>query len=273
MNRRFGVEIEMVAGRAAVAVSVAETLAAMTDAAEVGIRRVPYGGDNGDCYYDISSELGTWRVKDDPSIGAEELSTELVTPPLTMEHAHVLEEVVRTLESLAADGGVAVTELCGIHVHTDAKDLMEHRHLGHLLELVALHEGMICEGIGMLKSRRDYASRADGGMPVWKKIDLLDSALPGRLEETIERVAPHRYMGFNLRALLYHGTVEYRWFNTEIKAESVQAFVDLALHLSDTATERRCDPQPDMLRFLDYIGMGVETHAVSRAVLTRGFSS
>ena len=210
-NRRlklltFGVEIELVCANSAARAAVRR-----------GLNAAPRGRSGS--VLDHKGRI--WKVCRDYSIHECGESCEIISPPLRVSDLGLLADVVRELRTVGRVNG-----LCGVHVHVDGAPFKREGHpLENLIDTIRWGEPAMFRFARTYPCRRTFCKRRP--QKRGKGWSLKD-----------------RYWGTNLRALVDHGTVEYRMFNGTLEPEEIEAFVLLALGTVNLARSKtRIEPQ------------------------------
>ena len=237
-DQYFGTEIEMT--------GITRQRAAEVVAEMFGTRAVCDGG-----YYGVWSvtdqEGKKWKFMYDGSIYTErrergrmvragsEYSTEMVSPKLSYGEMGKLQEVVRCLRH----HGAKVNESCGQHVHVDASNHTP-RSLKNAMTIMYSKEDILFAALKVNPARIDsYCQAVDE--PILEEIRKLPSgASMDQLKDRWYRgrdgsdyhYDQSRYHACNLHSVFYHGTVEWRLFNSTLHAGEVKANIVLSMAIS-----------------------------------------
>ena len=146
-----------------------------------------------------------------------------------------LQEVVR---SLRRAGGI-VNDSCGMHVHVDASKHTP-QSLKNVLSIMYSKEDILFAALKVNPARIDsYCQAVDE--PILEEIRKLPSgASMDQLKDrwyrgrdgSDYRYHQSRYHALNLHSVFYHGTVEWRLFNSTLHAGEVKANIILAMAIS-----------------------------------------
>lgn len=181
-----------------------------------------------------------WRIVRDASIEAysDEEQCELVTPILTYSDLGILQQLVTKLKA----AGARVNKSCGLHIHVDAKNFAPQAVV-NLVTLIGSKEQLLYRALGIPKDRMRYCKRINDelvqtilekkpeSMEELKRAWYLESPY-----ETVEgKYHSTRYHGLNLHAMFTKGTIEFRLFNSTLEANTVKAYVQFVLALSNQA--------------------------------------
>ena len=205
-DQYFGCEIELTGINRATA---AQTLADLFGT------RAEHSGGGYDAYRVKDLDGKEWKIVRDGSIHpecrrrsvliGETYKVELNSPKLEYGEMEKLQEVVRALRRA---GGI-VNDSCGMHVHVDASK--------HTPQSQAVDEPIL-EEIRKLPSGASMDQ-------------LKDRWYRGR-DGSDYHYHQSRYHALNLHSVFYHGTVEWRLFNSTLHAGEVKANIILAMAIS-----------------------------------------
>ena len=229
VRRRFGVEIEFVG-------DLGMAIAAL-NAAELQVIDSSHTHDTGVAPRD-------WTVKRDGSVRG---GGELVSPPLDFDNPDHREQVNTAIEALQA-ADCAVHETAGIHVHVDCRDL-DPKQVTAVVRFCYKFEDAIYRiaSSGWLRIRfaaRTYAKPVSEStvralmrartmndvQRIWNGQDFAGMILRGQ----------DRYTAVNLVSFFFRGTIEFRYFNTSLNPERVQAYIALCMAIVDDARAGHC---------------------------------
>ena len=194
------------------------------------------------------NEGKTWRFVFDASIrathrsGRRQLSTgddtykvEMNSPKLEYAEMEKLQEVVR---SLRRAGGI-VNDSCGMHVHVDASKHTP-QSLKNVLSIMYSKEDILFAALKVNPARIDsYCQAVDE--PILEEIRKLPSGasmdqLKDRWYQGRDGSDYHyhssRYRACNMHSVFYHGTIEWRLFNSTLHAGEAKANIILAMAIS-----------------------------------------
>jgi len=239
MNRRFGIEIELVAPIRA------HQLASKI--IEAGVS----------CYsesYNHTTPSGYWKITTDASVNASSgqlrrnlsETMELVSPPLSGEEGfRQLKVICEVLKAVRAD----VNKTCGLHVHHDAIEFktsslrnLQGVFAARLYDAYAEYEGVIDHIVSasrrgnsniFCRSHRGYESAFNakatrvGYKGETKQAMTLEEAKYAYCakDHYAGRDEVSRYAKVNLNALSRHGTIEFRQHNGTIDFEKIKNWV------------------------------------------------
>lgn len=163
---------------------------------------------------------------------------ELNSPVLTYAEMDKLQEVVRALRH----AGAVVNPSCGLHVHVDAANHTP-RSLRNLLSIMYSKEDLILRALGTQPRRmeiycrlsRENVVKVIRNMPPGLSMEQLRRAWYEGRDGAHDHYNWSRYYALNLHSVFYHGTVEWRCFESTLHAGEVRADVTLALAMSAQA--------------------------------------
>ena len=235
----FGVEIELTG------ITRAEAAEALAAYFETTPQR---SYDNYDSWYVPDREGKQWRIMSDGSIRAEwnvdghyrrttdpEYRVEMVTPKLTYDEMEKFQECVRRIRQ----AGGKVNESCGMHVHVDASKHTP-QSLKNVLSIMYSKEDILFAALKVNPARIDsYCQAVDE--PILEEIRKLPSGasmdqLKDRWYQGRDGSDYHyhssRYRACNMHSVFYHGTIEWRLFNSTLHAGEAKANIILAMAIS-----------------------------------------
>lgn len=225
----------------------------------------------------IQDETGKWEIKSDSSVTAERGGdkVEMVTPPLRAES---FDKLTRVVDALCAAGAIG-NKSTGIHVHVGASDIAADELKCLVLNLWKI-EPLLLQAIAQYSNRQYYAKPLPESLVACV-----------RRSNTLEQMigcGTDRYTGLNLTAWTKYNsdgsprrTLEFRYFNSTLNAQTVRAYVQFAIALIVHA-RTRCktprvlptqlrttveSPAYEMRRFLLSLGMSGPAFADARAIL------
>jgi hypothetical protein len=235
--------------------------------------------------WEIQDEHGrVWRVVADSSLSnvTPELRAEVVSPVLTYNDLHTLQEVVRAIRRC----GAAVDEKCGMHIHVDAS-AFDGRTLANLAKMVNKQEELILTALGVSEERLrrytkpmspDFIAKIESKRPRTK--EQMNRIWYGYENNHPNHYDQTRYYGVNFHNVWYRGTIEFRWFGSTLHAGKVKAAIQFVLATAAKAlnsrsacsSRRRFDPQSaryDFRCFLLRLGLnGREFKTARRHLLS-----
>ncbi len=232
-TNKFGIEIELIGLNRSQAANVVGQAIGGT---------VRYVGRSYDTY-EVTTSVGTWSCVTDGSVRGSGSGTEVVSPPLYYKDMDKLQTVVRALK----DAGARVNRSCGIHVHVNASR-MTPKAVKSLSKMVYAKEELMFKSFGTLGNRQRSYSRPMSSTFVTEingirrpsRNSLKRRWYEARTDYEADRRSRSRYdnsryYAFNLHALYYRGTVEFRYFNGSIHAGKIKAYVQFCLALRNKA--------------------------------------
>ena len=163
---------------------------------------------------------------------------ELNSPVLEYAEMGKLQEVVRALRH----AGAVVNPSCGLHVHVDAANHTP-RSLRNLLSIMYSKEDLILKAVGTQQRRveqychlsRENVMKVIRNMPPSLTMEQLRRAWYEGRDGAHDHYNWSRYYALNLHSVFYHGTVEWRCFESTLHAGEVRADITLALAMSAQA--------------------------------------
>ena len=196
----------------------------------------------------IDNEGKKWRFVYDSSIhashriGRQQLpisdgtyKVEMNSPKLEYSEMGKLQEVVRALRR----AGGKVNSSCGMHVHVDASKHTP-QSLKNVLSIMYSKEDILFAALKVNPARIDsYCQAVDE--PILEEIRKLPSGasmdqLKDRWYQGRDGSDYHyhssRYRACNMHSVFYHGTVEWRLFNSTLHAGEAKANIILAMAIS-----------------------------------------
>ncbi len=197
-----------------------------------------------------------WRFVYDGSIsavkrcGQERLSTtdtlykvELNSPVLQYSEMEKLQQVIRTLRH----AGAIVNTSCGMHVHVDAAHHTP-QSLKNALSIMYSKEDILFAALEVNESRVERLCKkveADKlvkirKLPSWAGMNrMADLWYADCYDSRNAHYNQTRYHALNLHSVFYHGTLEWRCFNSTLHAGEVKANIILALAISAQAINQK----------------------------------
>ena len=235
-DQYFGCEIELTGINRATA---AQTLADLFGT------RAEHSGGGYDAYRVKDLDGKEWKIVQDGSIHpecrrrsvliGETYKVELNSPKLEYGEMEKLQEVVR---SLRRAGGI-VNDSCGMHVHVDASKHTP-QSLKNVLSIMYSKEDILFAALKVNPARIDsYCQAVDE--PILEEIRKLPSGasmdqLKDRWYQGRDGSDYHyhssRYRACNMHSVFYHGTIEWRLFNSTLHAGEAKANIILAMAIS-----------------------------------------
>lgn len=249
----FGVEVEMN--------HIGREQAAKLAASFFGTGRVEYVGTYYDTWAAYDSKGRKWQFMTDASIsGSRNQQCEMVTPILRYDDdMETFQELIRKLRSAGAVSNTA--NGCGVHIHI-GKDGHTAKSLRNLVNLMASHENLLINSIGISRDRVEYVNHQPWCQRVHRPfLEQLNSKKPETIDEVLDiwygtsddrsdRTAHYhksRYRMLNFHSI-QKGTVEFRMFQFDnptaekkngLHAGMMKAYVQLCLVMSQEAKEKR----------------------------------
>ena len=231
-DQYFGCEIELTGINRATA---AQTLADLFGT------RAEHSGGGYDAYRVKDLDGKEWKIVRDGSIHpecrrrsvliGETYKVELNSPKLEYGEMEKLQEVVRALRRA---GGI-VNDSCGMHVHVDASKHTP-QSLKNVLSIMYSKEDILFAALKVNPARIDsYCQAVDE--PILEEIRKLPSGasmdqLKDRWYQGRDGSDYHfhssRYRACNMHSVFYHGTIEWRLFNSTLHAGEAKANIILA---------------------------------------------
>ena len=242
-DQYFGCEIELTGiNRATAAQTLADLFGTCAE----------HSGGGYDAYHVKDLDGKEWKIVRDSSIHpecrrrsvliGETYKVELNSPKLEYGEMEKLQEVVR---SLRRAGGI-VNDSCGMHVHVDASKHTP-QSLKNVLSIMYSKEDILFAALKVNPARIDsYCQAVDE--PILEEIRKLPSgASMDQLKDRWYRgrdgsdyhYHQSRYHALNLHSVFYHGTVEWRLFNSTLHAGEVKANIVLAMAISAQAINQK----------------------------------
>lgn len=196
--------------------------------------------------------LTEWTIKRDGSVSR---GGEMVSPPLDFTDPDQRAQVTKAVQALQ-NAGCQPADCAGIHVHIEAKhedgSPMDAREIASVVRFTYKFEDAIyriaSSGWQRIRSgARTYAKpipemTARAIMEV-KTEDELRNVWNGQTANRRRRRqlgdefrrSQDRYTATNLRAYFDKGTIEFRYFNSSVNPDRVQAYIALCMAIVDDA--------------------------------------
>lgn len=240
-NQLFGVEVEMTGiTREKAARLVAEVLGTTPSHPE------------SNCYHTrtIADQAARkWKIMRDSSIEAirndgtseplDEYRVEFVTPPLNYSDIELLQNIIRKLR----ENGAKAHSSCGIHIHVDGANHTAVS-LRRLVNFMTARQDLIYEALQIGDRESNWCHKLNK--------TLLDAMKKDKnlTKEKVEEIwysrandgycggIDHqhynatRYHGVNLHSFFTKGTVEFRLFNSTLRAGKIKAYIQFCLAVS-----------------------------------------
>lgn len=234
--RTFGIEIEMVGKtRSMIAKAIAGVVSGK-------VEHVVDEEDDNLTREDVHAANGSvWRVEDDDSLHApEQLRAELVSPVLTTADVGTLNNVV----AAAAATGARTNPHCGVHVHIGAQDAAVEdvcRFIDVMIEeepklvkdfncsprrLQRFAKPMSPSFIRSFKRRRPKTQ---------EDLARLWYGKPAARGQRSDRYHKSRYRGLNLQSYFFRFTIEFRYFDSSLAPDRIEAYVRRCLDIANKA--------------------------------------
>lgn len=159
-----------------------------------------------------------WDVKRDCSCGSETVSPILNWHTDLVDVKAVAEEHLEYLDC-------APSCTCGLHVHVGANMLPTQRHLETLAKLWVEYEPLFWQIADPALERTDYCKRWNRSM----KDIVKDYTLTP--DQKIRSLSSDRYRALNFQSLGYHGTVEFRLWNSTSDYNELEEAITLSVGL------------------------------------------
>lgn len=191
--------------------------------------------------HEVASNVGIWRTVTDGSLMGG-IGTEVVSPPMFYRDMETLQAIVRLLK----EAGAIINGSCGIHVHVNAQG-MTAKAVKNMAKMVYAKEELMFKAFGTLSRRRNYARPMETDF-----VERLNGIRRPSLDSikrrwyntrTDAQATYHarsrydhsRYHAFNLHALYYRGTIEFRYFNGSLHAGKIKSYIQFCLALRNKA--------------------------------------
>ena len=167
---------------------------------------------------------------------------EFNTPVLEYADMEKLQQVVRTLRR----AGAVVNQSCGTHVHVDASNHTP-QSLKNALTIMYSKEDLLFQALRVNVNRveqwcqkvREPMLEKIRRMPTHLTMEQLKQAWYGGADGSQEHYNWTRYYALNLHSVFYHGTLEWRCFESTLHAGKVRANITLALAISAQAIAQK----------------------------------
>ncbi len=182
-----------------------------------------------------------WRVEDDDSLQApESLRAELCSPVLTRWDIAMLKSVVAAV----AATGAHTNPHCGVHVHIGAADASVE-NICRLIDLMIEEEPKLVQEFGIVRQRLKSFSKLMSPEFV-KSFRRSRPSTFGEFERLwygrhpnpkwrADRYHRSRYRGLNLQSYFVRFTVEFRYFDSSLDPERIEAYVRRCIDIADRA--------------------------------------
>lgn len=239
-NRTFGVEFELFFTEAGWDKFQNDYSKFLDDGDDADFDRINYAF--------ISSVLAAlgfrgWKVVEDGSIDSEDgngVEAEIVTPILRGSEG--LKQVYKFCTIFREYA--KVNESTGVHVHVDAADFKNGDTAAERLALALLHYGNIEEVFDSLvmahrRGKNAYYARptddAETIIEGYKEIIAIEANNLQKMVELLQ--GSSRYKKINLRAILSHGTIEFRQMHGTLNPELVKNWIIICTSFMDQIIE------------------------------------
>ena len=231
-DQYFGCEIELTGiNRATAAHALADLFGTSAE----------HSGGGYDAYRVKDLDGKEWKIVRDASIHPEgylrsstsgEYKVELNSPKLEYAEMEKLQEVVRALRR----AGGKVNSSCGMHVHVDASKHTP-QSLKNVLSIMYSKEDILFAALKVNPSRiASYCQPVDEPilekirkLPAGASMDMLKDRWYRGRDGSDYHYDQSRYHACNLHSVFYHGTVEWRLFNSTLHAGEARANIILAM--------------------------------------------
>ncbi len=205
--------------------------------------------------YTVEDQQGKiWKIVSDSSINAIrrnngvrvsadwEYKVEMNSPKLEYAEMGKLQEVVRTLRR----AGALTSDTCGMHVHVDATNHTP-QSLKNALSIMYSKEDILFLALKVNEMRverwcqkvREPMLEHIRKMPTNLTMKQLKRLWYEGNDGSYQHYNWTRYYALNLHSVFYHGTLEWRCFESILHAGKVRANVTLALAISAQAINRK----------------------------------
>jgi len=191
-----------------------------------------------------------WKSKSDSSVDTNQRGWrgyEFVSPPLRgRDGLAQIEQVCKRLR----EAGARVNATCGFHVHVEATSgcgADDFRTVAAWVRRLVLHaanhELAFYGASGSRRRLRSRYCRSIKHPDAWAQYKDSVLAKKNPTYDEINNVGRWigRYHSLNVRALVSHGTVEFRCFSGTVNARKAKAWVQMALALAMLARKRPTD--------------------------------
>lgn len=183
----------------------------------------------------------TWRVEDDDSLDfSEHLRAELVSPVLSEADIGTLKVVVA---AVAATGAVP-NRHCGVHVHVGATNASV-KDMCRLFDVMIVEETTLVAGFNCNPDRlkhfaklisQDFVKRFREQRPTThEELATLWYGEPSESNWQTDRYHESRYRGLNLQSYFFRGTVEFRYFDSSLDPDRIEAYLRRCIDIADRA--------------------------------------
>jgi hypothetical protein len=212
LNRKFGIELELIGG----AVD-RPAVAAALNAAGIDTYVAGY----------THATTPQWKIVTDASLHGIN-AMELVSPILEgRDGFKQIKKVCKVLNRI----GVTVNTSCGFHVHVDARGASP-LNIANLLRMWAKTEAASFDVLAPTRIGNRWAKRVfsnDLAASYQRIAEAVRASRGGSVESLIWRFTTDRYMSLNLTAFMRHGSVEFRSHQGTTDAAKICAWVELCV--------------------------------------------
>ncbi len=182
-----------------------------------------------------------WKVEDDDSLRApENLRAELVSPILTEDDMKTLKSVVAAV----AKTGARTNRYCGVHVHIGAED-SSVEDICRLIDVMIEEEPKLVKDFRCRPRRLRSFSKlmSPGFVRRFKRrrprtraeLERLWYGRPADPKSRSDRYHRSRYRGLNLQSYFYRFTVEFRYFDSRLDPDQIEAYVRRCIDIANEA--------------------------------------
>ena len=240
-NQLFGVEVEMTGiTREKAARLVAEVLGTTPSHPESNCYHTRTIADQAARKWKIMRDSSITPIRNDDTIEPlDEYRVEFVTPPLNYSDIELLQNIIRKLR----ENGAKAHSSCGIHIHVDGANHTAVS-LRRLVNFMTARQDLIYEALQIGARESNWCHKLNK--------TLLDAMKKDKnlTKEKVEEIwysrandgycggIDHqhynatRYHGVNLHSFFTKGTVEFRLFNSTLRAGKIKAYIQFCLAVS-----------------------------------------
>jgi hypothetical protein len=184
---------------------------------------------------------GIWKVEDDDSLHvAENLRAELVSPILRENEIETLKSIVASL----AAAGAQTNEYCGVHVHVGAENASVE-DICRLIDVMIEEEPKLVKDFHCSPDRlrnfsklmlRQFIRRFTRARPKTNaELERLWYGKPADPKSRSDRYHKSRYRGLNLQSYFYRFTIEFRYFDSSLDPNQIEAYVRRCINIANKA--------------------------------------
>jgi len=235
--RSFGIEVEMVGRtRATIAKVVHGVVGGM-----VPEHLVDQEDENITCEIVRDSKGDIWKVEDDDSLRApENVRAEVVSPVLKEVDIERLKSVIAALAAL----GARTNQYCGVHIHIGAAEATVE-DICRLIDVMIEEEPKLVEDFQCSPDRlkrfskllspafvtrfRNHRPKTDA------ELERLWYGKPTDTKSLNDRYHRSRYRGLNLQSYFFRGIIEFRYFESCLDPDKIEAYVRRCINIADRA--------------------------------------